>query len=116
MDIQTKWVGPCEYKNLDSLADVAGLIIDDYYVCKKNGFDRKLHQGWADRVCMDRIQYAYRDTYACYDIWMHITLIWEGLIEANERKVMKAIQASIKKKEEEKRKLKEEAERLKKFR
>lgn len=57
-----------------------------------------------------RIDYTCRDTYACYHIWMSILNIQEGLLQAKNKKVMKAIAASIKKAEEEQLKLKEEEE------
>ena len=62
-------------KPLDSLGDVSGVLINDYY----NNFKKKItndeHQRWATLPLSRRhIEYAAKDAYAAYEKWNRITL------------------------------------------
>ena len=75
VDIQKEWRVPEATKPLDSLGDVSGVIIDDYYSNMKKKITDDEHQCWATLPLSRRhIEYAAKDAYAAYEIWSRITL------------------------------------------
>ena len=70
-------------KPLDSLGDVSGVIIDDYYSNMKKKITDYEHQCWATVPLSRRhIVYAAKDAYAAYEIWNCVTIIQVGLRRA----------------------------------
>ena len=70
-------------KELDSLGDVSGMLIDDYYNNMKKKITDDEHKRWATLpVSMRHIEYAAKDAYAAYEIWNRITLTQDGLRRA----------------------------------
>ncbi|XBH98343.1 hypothetical protein VPH35_127869 [Triticum aestivum] len=62
-------------KALDSLGDVSGKLIDDYYNNMKKKITDDEHKRWATLpLSMRHIEYAAKDAYAAYEIWNRITL------------------------------------------
>ncbi|XP_073357988.1 uncharacterized protein [Aegilops tauschii subsp. strangulata] len=83
IDIQKEWRVPEATKELDSLGDVSGMLIDDYY----NNMNKKMtddeHKRWATLpLSMRHIEYAAKDAYAAYEIWNRITLTQDRLRRA----------------------------------
>ncbi|XP_073358052.1 uncharacterized protein [Aegilops tauschii subsp. strangulata] len=75
VDIQKEWRVPEATKELDYLADVAGLLIDDYYNNMKKKITDDEHRRWATLpLTMRHIEYVAKDAYAAYEIWSRITL------------------------------------------
>ncbi|XP_073361795.1 uncharacterized protein [Aegilops tauschii subsp. strangulata] len=82
VDIQKEWRVPEATKELDSLGDVTGMLIDDYYNNMKKITDEE-HKRWATLpLSMRHIEYAAKDAYAAYEIWNRITLTQDGLRRA----------------------------------
>ncbi|XP_073360142.1 uncharacterized protein [Aegilops tauschii subsp. strangulata] len=82
VDIQKEWRVPEATKELDSLGDVSGMLIDDYYNNMKKITDDE-HKRWATLpLSMRHIEYASKDAYAAYEIWNRITLTKDGLRHA----------------------------------
>ena len=78
VDIQKEWRVPEATKELDSLGDVSGMLIDDYYNNMKKIIDDE-HKRWATLpLSMSHIEYAAKDAYAAYKIWNRITLTQDG--------------------------------------
>ena len=70
-------------KELDSLADVSDMRIDDYYKNLKKKITDEEHMHWATLpLSMRHIEYATKDAYAAYEIWNRITLSQDGLRRA----------------------------------
>lgn len=83
VDIQKEWRVPEATKELDSLGDVSGMLIDDYYNNMKKKITDDEHQRWAILPLSRRhIEYAAKDAYAAYEIWNRITLTQDGLRRA----------------------------------
>ncbi|XP_073360227.1 uncharacterized protein [Aegilops tauschii subsp. strangulata] len=83
VDIQKEWKVPEATKELDSLGDVSGMIIDDYYNNMKKKITDDEHKHWATLpLSMRHIEYAAKDAYAAYEIWNRITLTQDGLRRA----------------------------------
>ncbi|XP_073357814.1 uncharacterized protein [Aegilops tauschii subsp. strangulata] len=83
VDIQKEWWVPTATKLLDSLGDVSGIIVDDYYNNMKKKLTNAEHQRWACMpLSMRHIEYAAKDAYAAYEIWSRLTIIQEGLRRA----------------------------------
>ncbi|XP_073358069.1 uncharacterized protein [Aegilops tauschii subsp. strangulata] len=83
VDIQKEWRVPKATKELDSLADVAGMLINDYYNNMKKKISNKEHSRWATLpLTMRHIEYAAKDTYTAHEIWNHVTLTQDGLRRA----------------------------------
>ena len=79
VDIQEKWRVPKPYKPMDSLADVAELIIDEDYGNMKVGFSFTDHCQWAwYPLSRKHIKYAAIDAFAAYDIWRRMTVFKRG--------------------------------------
>jgi len=79
VDIQGKWRVPEAWKELDSLADVAELIIDEDYGTMKDGFSFDDHCQWAFYpLSLKHINYAAIDAFASYDIWRRMTVFKSG--------------------------------------
>ncbi|XP_073353873.1 uncharacterized protein [Aegilops tauschii subsp. strangulata] len=75
VDIQKEWRVPEATKELDSLGDVSGMLIDDYYNNMKKKITDDEHKRWATLpLSMRHIEYTAKDAYASYEIWNHITL------------------------------------------
>ncbi|XP_044446529.1 uncharacterized protein [Triticum aestivum] len=73
VDIQKEWRVPTATKPLDSLGDVSGILVHDYY----NNMKKKLMP-----LPIRHIEYAAKDAYAAYEIWSRLTIIQEGLRRA----------------------------------
>ena len=70
-------------KELDSVGDVSGMLIDDYYNNMKKKITDDEHKLWATLpLSMRHIEYAAKDAYAAYEIWNRITLTQDGLRRA----------------------------------
>ncbi|XBI81024.1 hypothetical protein VPH35_090026 [Triticum aestivum] len=83
VDIQKEWRVPEATKPLNSLGDIFGVIIDDYYNNMKKKITDDEHQRWATLPLSRRhIEYAAKDAYAAYEIWNRITLTQDGLNRA----------------------------------
>ncbi|XBI94532.1 hypothetical protein VPH35_031153 [Triticum aestivum] len=83
VDIQKEWRVPEATKPLDSLGDVSGMIIDDYYSNMKKKITDDEHQRWATLPLSRRhIEYVAKDAYAAYEIWNRITITQDGLHRA----------------------------------
>ena len=83
VDIQKEWRVPEATKPLDSLGDVYGVLINDYYNNMKKKLTNAEHQRWARMpLSMRHIEYAAKDSYAAYEIWSRLTIIQEGLRRA----------------------------------
>ncbi|XP_044955538.1 uncharacterized protein LOC123406120 [Hordeum vulgare subsp. vulgare] len=75
IDIQKEWRVPETTKELDSLADVACMLIDDYYKDMKEKITDEEHRCWGSLPLSKRhIGYAAKDAYTTYEIWNRITL------------------------------------------
>ncbi|XBH98773.1 hypothetical protein VPH35_128235 [Triticum aestivum] len=83
IDIHKEWRVPEATKELDSLGDVSGMLIDDYYNNMKKKIIDDKHKRWATLpLSMRHIEYAEKDAYAVYEIWNCITLTQDGLCRA----------------------------------
>ncbi|XP_073360224.1 uncharacterized protein [Aegilops tauschii subsp. strangulata] len=83
IDIQKEWRVPEATKELDSLGDVSGMLIDDYYNNMKKKITDDEHKHWATLpLSMRHIEYTAKDAYAAYEIWNRITLTQDGLRRA----------------------------------
>ncbi|XP_073358115.1 uncharacterized protein [Aegilops tauschii subsp. strangulata] len=83
VDIQKEWRVPEATKELDSLGDVSGMLINDYYNNMKKKITDDEHKHWATLpLSMRHIEYAAKDAYAAYEIWNRITLTQDGLRRA----------------------------------
>ncbi|XBH83018.1 hypothetical protein VPH35_071554 [Triticum aestivum] len=83
VDIQKEWRLPEATKALDSLGDVSGILIDDYYNnMKKKITDDEHKRSDTLPLSMRHIEYAAKDAYAAYEIWNRITLTQDGLRRA----------------------------------
>ena len=70
-------------KELDSLGDVSGMLIDDYYNKMKKKITDDEHRRWATLpLSMRHIEYAAKDACTVYEIWNRITLTQDGLRRA----------------------------------
>ena len=90
-DIQTDWVVPRSTKNLDSLLDVAGRLVDPSFFTLKEKFNKGHHDHWAEPLCEEQIVYACKDAYACYAIWNRVDFILQGLDAAHKRRIKKSV-------------------------
>ncbi|XBH84540.1 hypothetical protein VPH35_072684 [Triticum aestivum] len=80
IDIQKEWRVPEAIKALDSLGDISGMLIDDYYNNMKKKITDDEHKRWATLpLSMRHIEYVAKDAYAVYEIWNRITLTQDGL-------------------------------------
>ncbi|KAE8778559.1 hypothetical protein D1007_48513 [Hordeum vulgare] len=80
IDIQKEWTVPEATKELDSLEDVARMLIDDYYNDVKKKITNKEHMRSGSLPLSKRhIKYATKDAYIVYEIWKRITLSHDGL-------------------------------------
>ncbi|XBH85328.1 hypothetical protein VPH35_073271 [Triticum aestivum] len=78
-----EWRVPEATKPLDSLGDVSGVLIDDYYNNMKKKITDDEHRRWATLPLSRRhIEYVAKDAYAAYEIWNRITLTQDGLRRA----------------------------------
>ncbi|XP_073353690.1 uncharacterized protein [Aegilops tauschii subsp. strangulata] len=78
-----EWRVPDATKELYSLADVAGMLNDDYYNNMKKKITTEEHTRWATLpLSMRHIEYAIKDAYEAYEIWNRITLTQDGLRRA----------------------------------
>ncbi|XP_073363441.1 uncharacterized protein [Aegilops tauschii subsp. strangulata] len=83
VDIQKEWRVPTATKPLDSLGDVSGIHVHDYYNNMKKKLTNAEHQCWAHMpLSMRHIEYVAKDAYAAYEIWSRLTIIQEGLRRA----------------------------------
>ncbi|XBI38478.1 hypothetical protein VPH35_123484 [Triticum aestivum] len=83
VEIQKEWRVPEATKELDSLRDVSGMRIDDYYNNMKKKITDDEHKRWATLpLSMRHIEYATKDAYAAYEIWKRIALTENGLRRA----------------------------------
>ena len=81
--IQKEWRVPEATKELDSLGDVSGMLIDNYYNNMKKKITDDEHKCWATLpLSMRHIEYTAKDAYAAYEIWNRITLTQDGLRRA----------------------------------
>ncbi|XBJ17556.1 hypothetical protein VPH35_008938 [Triticum aestivum] len=73
IDMQRKWKDPKTDKYYDSLADVAGGVIDPFYNDMNKKMDRADHKLWGTSPLPDNlITYAGIDAYATYKSWKTI--------------------------------------------
>ena len=84
-DIQMDWVVPRSTKILDSLANVAGCLVDPSFFTLKENFNKDHHDHGAEQLCEEQIVYACKDAYACYAIWHRVDFILQGLTVAQKR-------------------------------
>ncbi|KAI5006613.1 hypothetical protein ZWY2020_033856 [Hordeum vulgare] len=78
--IQKEWRVPEATKGLESLADIAGMLFDDYYNDMKKKFTNEEHTCWGSLPLSKRnIEYTAKDTYTAYEISNRITLTQDGL-------------------------------------
>ena len=83
VDIQKEWRVPIATKPLDSLGDVSGILVHDYYNDMKKKLTNAEHRRWASMpLSMRHIEYTAKDAYAAYEIWSRLTIIQEGLCRA----------------------------------
>ncbi|XBI00222.1 hypothetical protein VPH35_129339 [Triticum aestivum] len=83
VNIQKEWRVPEATKPLDSLGDVSGMLIDDYYNNMKKKITDDEHKRWDTLpLSMRHIKYVTKDAYAAYEIWNRITLTQDGLCRA----------------------------------
>ncbi|XP_073363131.1 uncharacterized protein [Aegilops tauschii subsp. strangulata] len=69
VDIQKEWSVPEATKELESLADVTGMLVDDYYNNMKNKITNEEHKRWDSLpLVMMHIEYATKDVYIMYEI------------------------------------------------
>ncbi|XP_073355337.1 uncharacterized protein [Aegilops tauschii subsp. strangulata] len=69
VDIQKEWRVPEATKELDSLGDVSGMLIDDYYNNMKKKITDDEHKHWATLpLSIRHIEYVAKDAYAAYEI------------------------------------------------
>ena len=67
--IQKVWSVPKATMELDSLGDVSGMLIDDYYNNMKKKITDDEHKRWETLpLSMRHIEYATKDAYAEYEI------------------------------------------------
>ncbi|XP_073355015.1 uncharacterized protein [Aegilops tauschii subsp. strangulata] len=67
VDIQKEWRLPEATKELDSLGDVSGMLIDDYYNNMKKKITDDEHKRWATLpLSMRHVEYAAKDAYVAY--------------------------------------------------
>ncbi|XBI38328.1 hypothetical protein VPH35_123387 [Triticum aestivum] len=70
-------------KELDSLGDIFGMLIDDYNNNMRKKITNDEHRRRATLpLSMRHIEYAAKDAYAAYEIWNRITLTQDGLRRA----------------------------------
>jgi hypothetical protein len=81
-DIQRVWRDPDnkENKRTQGIKDVAGAIIDKYYLNMKYGFGNKDHQMWANPppLPLKHLEYAARDAYATYKTYRRLDVCKRG--------------------------------------
>ncbi|KAE8821738.1 hypothetical protein D1007_00146 [Hordeum vulgare] len=78
--IQKEWRVPEATKGLESLADIAGMLFNDYYNDMKKKFTNEEHTRWGSLPLSKRyIEYTAKDTYTTYEISNRITLTQDGL-------------------------------------
>ncbi|KAM3314015.1 hypothetical protein ACQJBY_033099 [Aegilops geniculata] len=102
IDIQVEWRDPYNKKKFDSLADVAGRMIDIHYHDMKKKINRKEdHTLWGFCPLPEKlIKYAAIDAFATYESWRIIYDVIMGLDrakrdkEANQKKNKDVIQCS----------------------
>ncbi|XP_073355109.1 uncharacterized protein [Aegilops tauschii subsp. strangulata] len=83
VDIQKEWRVSEATKELDYLADVVVMLIDDYYNNMNKKITNEEHARWASlTLSMRHIEYVAKDAYASYEIWNRITLTQDGLRRA----------------------------------
>ncbi|XP_073358153.1 uncharacterized protein [Aegilops tauschii subsp. strangulata] len=83
IDIQKEWRVPTATKPLDFLGDVSGILVHDYYNNMKKKLTNVEHKHWACMpLSMRHIEYAAKDAYTAYEIWIRLTTIQEGLRRA----------------------------------
>ncbi|XBH71532.1 hypothetical protein VPH35_098976 [Triticum aestivum] len=69
VDFQKEWRVPEATKELDSLGDVFGMLIDEYYNNMKKKITDDEHKHWATLpLSMRHIEYAEKDAYTAYEI------------------------------------------------
>ncbi|KAE8821783.1 hypothetical protein D1007_00193 [Hordeum vulgare] len=69
IDIQKEWRVNESTKNLDSLEEVACILIDDYYNNTKKKIVNEEHKRWGSLPLSKRhTEYAEKDTYTAYEI------------------------------------------------
>ena len=91
LDIQEDWVVPRSANALDSLADVAGSVVDSSFLKLKDDFKKDYHGRWAEPLCEEKIVYACKDAYACYAIWNHVNFILQGIHAVGNRRMQKSL-------------------------
>ena len=91
IDIQVEWRDPYNKKKFDSLADVAGRMIDIHYHDMKKKINRKEdHTLWGFCPLPEKlIKYATVDAFATYESWRIIYDIIMGLDRAKREKEAK---------------------------
>ena len=91
IDIQVEWRDPYNKKKFDSLADVAGRIIDIHYHDIKKKINRKEdHTLWGFCPLPEKlIKYAAIDAFATYESWRIIYDVIMGLDRAKRDKEAK---------------------------
>ena len=80
-DIQSVWRDPDNTrKRTQGLKDVAGAIIDPYYLNMKDGFGDAEHRMWSDRPPLPdkHLEYAARDAYATYEVYRKLDVYERG--------------------------------------
>ena len=90
-DIQADWVVARSTKLLDSLAYVAGRLVDPSFLKLKDNFNKDHHAHWSEPLCEEQIVYACKDAYACYAIWNRVDFILQGLDAAHKRRMEKSL-------------------------
>ncbi|KAI5021577.1 hypothetical protein ZWY2020_058307 [Hordeum vulgare] len=75
IDIQKEWRVSEATKELDCLAEIAGLLANDYYNDMKKKITNEEHKRWGSLPLSKRhIKYVAKDTYTAYEIWYRVTI------------------------------------------
>ena len=80
-DIQSVWRDPDNtWKHTQVLKDVAGAIIDPYYLNMKDGFGFAEHRMWSDSPPLPdkHLEYAARDAYVTYEVYRKLDVYERG--------------------------------------
>jgi hypothetical protein len=91
-DIQRIWRDPdTEKRGLQGLKDVAGALIDPFYLDMKDGFGRKEHSMWAAPPPLPpkHLEYAARDAYATYEVYRRLDMFERGFFSLYSNPVKK---------------------------
>ena len=92
-DIQAIWRDPDNRKRKQGMKDVAGAIIDEYYLGMKDGFGEKEHNMWAlpPPLPEEHLKYAARDAYVAYELYRKLDKFERGFFGLYKNPVKKRL-------------------------